>query len=84
MMFAFIATAVCFIISALILNRLVSRWHKERVKHFRREEKDLVNRLNSAMKRQKQALLKLQRLKGKIRNYEAMLPKDYSPDNSDD
>ena len=60
-------------LSALVINRMITSWHKDTIKAFKAEEASLRSRHASAMQEQKKALVKLRRVKNQITTYESMV-----------
>lgn len=58
------------LIAALIVNRMLSKWHDETIKVIRREEDNLRRSMSSAVREQKKALVRLRELKTKLVNLE--------------
>lgn len=58
------------LIFALIVNRMLSRWHGETIKAFRREEDNLRRSMSNAVREQKKALVRLRELRTKLVNLE--------------
>ncbi len=64
---------VLILIVALIINRMIAKWHDETVRAFRRDEENLRRCMSSAVREQKKALVKLRELKTKLINFEQHL-----------
>ncbi|WP_319777999.1 hypothetical protein [Maridesulfovibrio sp.] len=70
LMFGICATVILL---TLFINRMITSWHRDTIKAFKREEASLRGRHAKAMEEQKKALLKLRRVKIQITNYERMV-----------
>ncbi|WP_320006437.1 hypothetical protein [Maridesulfovibrio sp.] len=66
---------------ALIINKMITNWHKGAMKAFKQEEAALRNRHERAVRDQKKAVAKLHRLRNRIKTYEQMVEDAHLPDN---
>ncbi|MFW5500166.1 MULTISPECIES: hypothetical protein [unclassified Maridesulfovibrio] len=72
-MILMLGICAAIMLSALIVNRMITSWHKDTIKAFKVEEASLRSRHERAMAEQKKALIKLRRVKNQITTYENMV-----------
>ena len=80
MIFMLVFCAV-LMLCALIINKMITNWHRETIKSFKQEEAALRNRHDSAVREQKKALIKMRRLRNRIKTYEQMVEDAHIPEN---
>lgn len=64
------------LVLALIVNKLIGKWHSEALRFYRREEEGLQARLVASIKKQKRLMIKLRDVKAQISVFENMIPDD--------
>ena len=72
-MILMLGICAAIMLSALVVNRMITSWHKDTIKAFKVEEASLRSRHERAMVEQKKALMKLRRVKNQITTYESMV-----------
>ncbi|WP_419782037.1 hypothetical protein [Maridesulfovibrio sp.] len=71
---------VVVMLCALVINKMITNWHRDTMKAFKQEEAALRNRHERAIRDQKKSLIKLRHLKNRIKTYEQMVEDAHIPD----
>lgn len=82
-MILFLVLSGGIMILALIINNMITSWHKDQIKAFQIEEVGLRNRLDSAIDKQRSALIELRNIKLEIVNCKNMIESQYMDDGFD-